>query len=279
MYNDSMSLRNRKTVGLALGSGSWRGLAHIGVIKELVKEGIPIDYVAGSSAGALVGGLYSYYGRTSEIEKIAKSFGYKSLYGILFDPARKLGLIKGRKYTEFIERYVGDTKIEDLKIKFAAVCSDLIEGQAIGISAGKLSEAIRASSSIPVIFKPETINGRLLVDGGNSMPIPVEVVKDMGAEVIVAVNLYNNFFPFKMEYLKKQVLNSMTVSRITYEMMIYSLANENLKNADVVINPRIWEGELNLFKNFVINKETTIEDGERAAREAIPAIKKLIYQT
>ena len=101
----------------------------------------------------------------------------------------------------------------------------------------------------------------------------------MGAEIIIAVNLYNNTFPFKMEYLKKPVLNSMAVSRITYEMMIYSLANENLKNADLVINPSIWEGDFNLFKNFVINKETTIEDGERAVREVVPAIKKLIYQS
>jgi len=270
--------KTRKTVGLALGSGSWRGLAHIGVIKELVKEGIPIDYIAGSSAGALIGGLFSYFGRTSEIEKLAESLSYRSLYGILFDPARKLGLINGKKYTQFIERQVGEVRIEDLKIKFAAVCSDLIQGQAVGITAGKLSEAIRASSSIPVIFKPETINGRLLVDGGNSMPIPVDIVREMGADIVIAVNLYDNVFPFKKEYLKKQTINSLSVSRITYQMMIYSLANENLKNADVVISPKIWEGEFNIFKNFTINQEVTIEDGQRAAGEAVAVIKRLLQE-
>ncbi|KKR42879.1 MAG: hypothetical protein UU51_C0004G0004 [Microgenomates group bacterium GW2011_GWC1_41_20] len=267
----------RKTIGLALGSGGWRGLAHFGVIKEFERQGIPIDCISGSSAGALIGGLYSYYGSTYEIESIISSFGYRSLYGILFDPARKLGLINGDKYTKFIEKYTGDVRIEDLKIKFTAVCSDLIKGDPVGLTEGKLSSAIRASSSMPTVFKPMMINGRLLVDGGNTMPVPVKMVKEMGADIVVAVNLYGKMFPYKREYLKKQELSLISVTRITYQMLIESLASENTKEADIVINPKIWEGEFNIFKNLINNQETTIEDGERAARDVIPAIKKLLY--
>lgn len=267
-----------KTVGLALGSGGWRGLAHIGVIKEFEKEGVPINYIAGSSAGALIGGLYSYFGKTTDIEKIVKSLSYRSLYGILFDPARKLGLISGNKYTQFLESFIGEVKIEDLKIKFAAICSDLLQGNPIGITSGKLSEAIRASSSIPLVFKPEMINNRILIDGGNSMPVPTTVVKNMGADIVVGVNLYNNIFPFKVEDFKQQKLNSIEVTRICYQMILENLARENLKAADIVITPKIEEGHFNLFKNFVANKETTIEDGQKAAKEVLPSLKKLLSE-
>lgn len=264
-----------KKIGLALGSGGWRGLAHIGIIKTLKKEGIPIDFIAGSSAGALVGGLYSYYGNTSDIERIVKSLNYRSLYGMLFDPAKKSGLIDGRKYVRLLEKYIGDAKIEKLKIPFTAVCSDLFDGTPVGISSGKLSEAIRASSSIPIIFKPEMINGRFLIDGGNSMPVPTKIVRDMGAEIVIGVNLYGNIFPFKMEYLKKEKINSVAVTRISYQMMLNSLAKENMKGADIQITPEIFEGNFNIFKNFV-NNQTTVEDGERAAEKIISSLKALL---
>lgn len=266
----------RKTVGLALGSGGWRGLAHIGVIKVFQREGLPIDFIAGSSAGALIGGLYSYFGSTGEIEEIVKKLNYRSLYGILFDPARKLGLIGGKKYVEFIEKYTGDVRIEDLKVKFTAVCSDLIQGSAVGIARGKLSEAIRASSSIPVIFRPELINGRMLVDGGNSMPIPTKIVKDMGADIVIGVNLYNNIFPFDIDEVKRQKLTSMGVTRICYQMILENLAREDLRDADIIINPKITEGRFNIFKNFIERQEATIKDGEKAAEKIIPKLKKLL---
>lgn len=266
---------NRKKIGLALGSGGWRGLAHIGVIKTLIKEGIQIDYIAGSSAGALVGGLYSYFGNTAEIEAIVGSLSYRSLYGMLFDPALASGFIDGKKYVRFLEKFIGEIKIEDLNIPFTAVCSDLFSGQSVGITSGKLSEGIRASSSIPILFKPKMINGRFLVDGGNSMPVPTQIVRDMGAEIVIGVNLYGNIFPFKMEYLKKEKVNSAAIIRISYQMMLNSLAKENLKLADVQITPEIFEGNFSIFKNFV-NNQTTVEDGEKAAEKILPALKLLL---
>jgi len=270
-------LNHRKKVGLALGSGGWRGLAHLGVIKVLKKEGIPIDYIAGSSAGALVGGLYGYFGNTESIEKIVNSLSYRSLYGILFDPSGKSGLITGKKYVDFLERHIGDVRIEDLKIKFTAVCSDLFEGSSVGIAAGKLSDAIRASSSIPILFKPEIINGRLLVDGGNSVPVPTAIVRDMGADVVIGVSLYGNIFPFKREYLKDGEISSVTVTKMSYQMMLSSLAEANLREADISIVPKIWEGNFNIFKNF-INNRTTVEDGVEATKKIIPDLKKLLAE-
>lgn len=268
-----MSGVRRKTIGLALGSGGWRGLAHLGVIKEFKKEGIPIDYIAGCSAGSLIGGLYSYFGDTDRIEEIVNSLTYRSLFEILLDPVRQAGIIGGAKYLRFLEKYIGNTEIEDLTIKFTAVCTDLIDGKIVELNTGRLSTAIRASSSIPVVFQPVTVGGRTLVDGANVMPIPVQTAREMGADIIVAVNLYENIFPFRMEYLKRQKLTPITVSRIAYQMLLYTLAKNNCREADFVISPKIWEGNFDIFKKFV-NNHATVEDGEEAARQVIPEIKK-----
>jgi len=267
--------KKRKTIGLALGSGGWRGLAHIGVIKELRENNIPIDYIAGSSAGSLIGGLYSYFGNTEKIEEIINGLDYKSFYKILLEPERHTGILKGKRVVEFLESYIGQTKIEDLVIPFRAVCADLFEAKVVEVKKGKLSTAIRASSSIPLIFKPVRRDGKLLIDGGAVLPIPVQTVRDMGADIVVAVNLYSNIFPFKMEYLNKPRLNLIAVSRISYQMLLYNLALENSKKADFVINPLIWEGQFNIFKNF-INNSKTIEDGQEAARKIIPQLKKIL---
>ena len=268
-------LKNRKTIGLALGSGGWRGLAHIGVIKEFNREGIPIDYIAGSSTGALVGGLYSYFRDTNKIEEIVNGLTYRKLYQILLEPGRRLGIIKGGKYTTFLEKTVKGAEIQDLKIKFAAVTADLFNAKAVEIKRGKLSTAIRASSSIPVVFRPVRRKGKYLIDGGAVAPVPVKTVRKMGADIVVAVNLYNNIFPFQLDYLKKPKLTSWVISRISYHMMLYSLAKENVKEADIVINPKIWEGHFDIFSKFV-NNRSTIEDGQEAARQIIPKLKSLL---
>lgn len=267
----------RKTVGLALGSGGWRGLAHIGVIKEFNKEGVPIDYIAGSSTGALVGGLYSYFRDTNKIEEIVNSLTYRKLYQLLIEPGRRMGLIKGGKYVNFLEATVKGAQIQDLGVRFAAVSADLFSGEVVEIKKGKLSTAIRASSSIPLVFRPVRRKGQYLIDGGAVLPVPVSTVRNMGADVVVAVNLYSNIFPFKMEYLNKPRLTSFAVSRISFQMMLHSLAKECVKEADVVVKPKIWEGQFDIFTKF-INNRTTIQDGEEAARRIIPKLKKLLYQ-
>jgi len=272
-----MSDKHRKTIGLALGSGGWRGLAHLGILKELQRHHIPIDYIAGCSTGALIGGLYSYFEDTQKIETIVNSLSYRSLYKILLEPAVREGLVKGEKLVKFLEKHVGQAKLEDLKINFHAVTADLFTGQAVILKTGQLSIAIRASSSIPLIFQPVKHQSRHLIDGGAAMPVPVDVVRQMGADIVIAVNLYNHLFPFKREYLKKSKLTLFNVSGISYHMLLYNLAQQNIKSADLLINPQIWEGHFNIFKfRKFINNPETIEVGAQAARKIIPQLKKLL---
>jgi len=126
------------------------------------------------------------------------------------------------------------------------------------------------------VFRPVKRKGQYLIDGGAVLPVPVSTVRKMGADVVVAVNLYKSIFPFKMEFLNKPKLTSWAVSRISFQMMLHSLADECVKEADVVINPKIWEGQFNIFTKF-INNRATIEDGQEAARRAIPKLKKILY--
>ena len=112
-------------IGLALGSGGWRGLAHIGVLKSLEKNNIPVDYITGSSIGALVGGLYAYYGEVSKIEEIIAGIKYQDLFRVLSDPMADLGLLKGNKFLQFLEVFLKGVKIEQLKIPFKAVATDI----------------------------------------------------------------------------------------------------------------------------------------------------------
>ncbi|KKS02123.1 MAG: Phospholipase, patatin family, partial [candidate division WWE3 bacterium GW2011_GWC2_41_23] len=154
---------NVKKVGLALGSGGWRGLAHIGVIKVLEKNGISIDYITGSSVGALIGGLYAYYGSVDELEKIVENIRYRDMINALSDPRAELGLLKGNKFVAFLEGYLKGAKIEDLKIPFKAATTDILTGETVYLEKGNLATAIRASISIPLVLAPVEIEGRKLV--------------------------------------------------------------------------------------------------------------------
>jgi NTE family protein len=266
----------RKKVGLALGSGGWRGLAHIGVIKALVKNKIPIDFIAGCSVGALIGGFYSALGDTSKIEEIAKHTTFKDLRRLLFDFSRSSGLISGKRFLNFLENELGDVNIEDLKIPFAAGCADLVTAKSKTINKGPLSFAIRASISIPLIFDPVKLKNSYLIDGGIFAPIPVQIAKEMGADLVIGVNLYNNIFPFKKEYLKNNKLTKLSSLRIAYQMLLYNLALRDLQLADLVVNPKIWEGRFSIFSKFVKN-EKLIELGEKATEEIIPSLKKILF--
>lgn len=265
----------RKKIGLALGAGGWRGLAHVGVIKALVKNKIPIDFIAGCSVGALVGGFYCAYNSTSKIEKIIKQFSQKDLRRLLFDFSRAAGLFKGKRLLSFLESQLNEVKIENLKIPFSAGCVDLVTAQPKIISKGLLSQAIRASISIPLIFEPVQYKDSYLIDGGAFAPIPVQIAKKMGADIVIGVNLYNNIFPFKKEYLKQKRLTKLSTLRIAYQMLLYNLALRDLQAANFAINPKIWEGRFSIFSKFV-NHEKLVDLGEQATQEIIPDLKKIL---
>lgn len=265
--------QQRKTLGLALGSGGWRGQAHIGVIKALVTAGIKIDYIAGASVGALVGGAYCAIGDINALEKaFTEEANNKTLRKAFSDPGLKSGMFKGEKVTQIFEELVGDKKIEKLKIPFCAISSDLLTGKVIEMKDGNLALAIRASTSVPFVFEPVKYKNYRLIDGGTAVPVPVKTVKQMGADVVIAVNLYKNIFPIQAK--KMSLLKAMLK---TSHVMLYHLAKYSAQAADLILEPNIKEGNIysNPFTGFV-TKQDTIKVGEKITQENIDKIKDLL---
>ena len=181
-------LKSAKKVGLALGSGSARGGAHIGVIRALSEAGIRIHCVAGTSIGAVVGAVFAS-GKLDALEEVAIGLDWKQVVRFFDVVFPKSGLIDGKKVADFVRGHVRGKNIEDLPIPFSAVATDLATGREVIIQDGDLIEAIRASISVPGIFTPVRREGRVLADGGLVNPVPVTVAREMGADFVIAVDL------------------------------------------------------------------------------------------
>jgi NTE family protein len=268
-----MAFFSRTKIGLALGSGGARGLAHIGVIKVLERYGVPIDYIAGSSAGSLVGGLYAATKDIHKIEKLASEITFQDFLKVIIDPSLSKGLIKGTKFTDYLKKQFGTIKIEDCKIPFKAVTTDVVTGATIGITKGDLIDAIRTSSSIPLLFKPMKKRKKILVDGGTSQPVPVDTVKDMGAEKVIAVNLNHTLFADKERKQKAQKMNTLQLFIATIDIMQHYLSRHNVKDADIVLNPRL-PSTTPLTK--FIDGANLIKIGEQVTEKKIERIKDLV---
>ncbi|RLE19132.1 MAG: patatin [Acidobacteria bacterium] len=177
-----------RKIGLALGSGSARGWAHIGVVQALAEADIHVDFIAGTSIGSVVGAVFAS-GNINALQEIVLQFDWKKI-AYLFDVVLpKSGLIDGRKVSAFIRDYVKGINMEKLPIPFCTVSTDLTTGDEVVIRNGDIIEAIRASISVPGIFTPVKKDGKILVDGGLVNPVPVSVVRKMGADFVIAVDL------------------------------------------------------------------------------------------
>tara|TARA_Y100000310_G_scaffold216748_1_gene217817 strand:- start:10569 stop:11507 length:939 start_codon:yes stop_codon:yes gene_type:complete len=177
-----------KKVGLALGAGSFKGFAHVGILKELEKNKIPIDYIAGTSAGSIVGALYASGVSVREIERIIYKTDWKDLLDFVLPDE---GFLKGDKFEGHIRKLIGNIKFKDLKVPLQIVAADLRSGKKIIFNKGDVASAARASSGLPVIFEPKKQDRMLLVDGGIVDPIPVNVVREMGADYVIACDVSN----------------------------------------------------------------------------------------
>jgi len=263
--------RKKPKIGLALGSGGVKGLAHIGVIKVLQENNIPIDFIAGSSIGALIGGFYSAIKDIKQIEEIALNTNWRQLLSLI-DPSLRQGLINGEKIKKFIEKHIGKIKFQDLKIPLSVIATDLKTGEIVSINQGEVVSAIRASISVPLVFKPVEWKGRLLADGGLSLPVPVEIVKRMGAELVIAVNLDADYFNNNGDNNKmgfyKIVNNSINLLR-------YHLASWNVKDADIVIEPKL--GGIVHWNKFLDSKDIILA-GELATKKKLIQLQELIRQ-
>lgn len=187
----SQTAKHLETFGLALGSGGARGLAHIGVLDTLLTRGIEPKFLAGTSMGAIVGAAYATR-RFSQLKSVLGSMDIAKAAALFFDfGIGKAGIVKGSKVMEFISAVIPDVSFESLDLPFAVMATDIDSGEAVAISRGKILPAIRASISIPGVFTPVRRNGMSLVDGGLSSPVPIGLVRKLGAKKVAAVNVDN----------------------------------------------------------------------------------------
>ncbi|MCX8016199.1 MAG: patatin-like phospholipase family protein [Patescibacteria group bacterium] len=261
--------KKRKKIGLALGSGALKGLAHIGVIKVLEENNIPIDFIAGTSIGALVGAIYAYFGNSRILENIVAEADLKSSLGLL-DPTLKKGFLRGEKIMHFFKKHVKARDFKELKKPLVILATDLRNGEAEVIKSGDLVSAVRASISVPIIFQPVKREGKMLIDGGMTMPVPVKPLKQIGADIVIAVNLYNYA---KRQQKRFRKINLSFVGNKAAEIMLYQLAKRDVEEADVVIEPDV-EG-FSLIE-AIKKREKIMKLGEEAALAKIREIKKLL---
>jgi NTE family protein len=183
----------RPSIGLALGGGAARGFAHIGVMRALVAHGIVPDVIVGTSIGAVVGGCYSA-DALDGIEAWARSLSVRSVLGYLDVNLSGSGLIRGGHLAKQLDNGLKDTRIEDLRTRFAAIATEFNTGHEIWLTRGRLVDALQASYALPGIFPPVLIGGRWLVDGALVNPVPVSAARALGARLIIAVNLNADLF-------------------------------------------------------------------------------------
>ena len=246
-------------IALALGGGAARGFAHIGVIKALEAHGIAPDIVVGTSSGSLVGALYASGYGGSDLQRAALQMN-DTVIADWSLPDR--GFIKGEALQNFVNQAVQNRPLEKLNKPFATVATDLQSGEAVVFRTGNTGMAVRASSSVPGVFQPVTINGREYVDGGLVSPVPVRAARGMGADLVIAVYISNN-----PRFGKTR--DSVDVMLQSFAIMGQSIAGFELSEADIVIRPDTGAMRGADFDN----RNQTIIEGEKAGLAAIAAIK------
>ena len=251
-------------IALALGGGAVRGSAHVGVIKVLEAQGIVPEIVVGTSAGSLAGALYAGGYNGYELQKIAIKLNEGSIGDWIF-PNR--GFIKGEPLQNFVNNALNNRPIEKLGKTLAIVATDLRSGQAVVFRTGNTGIAVRASSSIPGVFQPVNINGREYVDGALVSPIPVRVAKNLGADIVIAVDVASKPKTTKVE-------DTIDILLQAYNIMSESISAYELVEADVVIRPNV----ANIGPADFNQKYIAILEGEKAALTAIAAIREKISQ-
>ncbi len=190
-----MRTKQTRRIGLALGSGAARGWVHIGILRALARLGVTPDVICGTSIGALIGGFY-LSGHLAQLEEWARRLTKLRMIRYLDLGLARNGVVAGHRLFSEMEQILGTTAIEDLPAPFAAICTDLQTGHEVWLTKGSLTEAVRASFSLPGLFEPVYVDQRWLVDGAVVNPVPVSVCHALGAEVIIAVNL-NTAPPWK----------------------------------------------------------------------------------
>jgi NTE family protein len=257
----------RKKIGLALSGGGARGYAHVGVVKVLAEHNIPIDFIAGTSIGSVVGGALAAGMAAAEIEAMAGEIRWRHMTRPSFSP---VALLSNAPMGRFLEQHFPVKRFEDMKIPFAAVSCDLKTAECIVMKdQGDVIPAIRASCAVPAVFSPIKSDGRLLVDGGVMAPLPIDAVKEMGADIVIAVDLLSSGATFKT--------TPATAMGMLFRsaMILLRAASGNQKHeAEVLIVPEI----AHIRPDRLNQRKDCQQLGETAARRAIDEIKKIISE-
>lgn len=252
-------------VGIALGGGGARGFAEVGVLRVLEQERIPIDMVAGTSVGSLIGALYCDNGSVVDLEFTSVKVEAEDLFDYSTLSIFSGGFVKGERLEAFLEANLKHKNIEAFRIPFAAVAVELRTGGTTAFLQGNAARAVHASAAIPGVFVPVQIEGRTYVDGGVADPVPVDVVRRMGAEVVIAV-------PISRGVPSKTPQNPIEISLQTVAIMASEIEQCRLHEADVVIAPDVGTVGFDDFSK----KRQLFEAGMKAAREALPRIREAI---
>ena len=256
-----MNALSRK-IGLALGSGGLRGIAHIGVLSVLEKEGVPIDMVAGCSIGSLIGALYCNGLSADDIYKLAVALGRKHWLDMTVP---KMGLFAGERIVQILRVLTQRKNFEDLEIPLAVVATDLRLGKEVIFRKGMVAEAVRGSVSVPGIFVPYEYQGMLLVDGAVLNPTPIDVVRSMGAGIIIAVDLSH-------AGAVNSVNNIFDVIIYSIDLMEQELFRCKQPKCDVMIRPSV----AHLSPTSFLSMEAAFQAGVQAAEESMPMIRRYL---
>jgi len=249
-------------IAVVLGAGASKGFAHIGVLKILESNSIPVHMIVGTSAGSFVGSLYAYGYNAFQLQELSFSL---QRYDIIDFGMPDKGFIKGEALEEFINKKTENTSIENMKIPFYAVATDIQSGSEKIFSSGNTGKVVRASCSIPGVFRPVTIGDRLYADGGIVSPVAVDAAKRLGADVVIAVDISSDIDTTRPEDTIDMLLKSMTI-------MYSRIALTQLSHADIVIKPKVgYIGSSDFTK-----RHEAILEGEKAALEVLPQIQNII---
>src|SRR4030042_4989955 len=249
-------------IAVVLGAGASKGFAHIGVLKILESNKIPLHMIIGTSAGSFVGSLYAYGYNAFELQRLSFAIEKDEIIDLTIPDN---GFIKGERLEGFINRMLGNTPMEKLRIPFYAVATDIQSGSEVVFGNGNTGTAVRASCSIPGIFRPVNISGRMYVDGGVVSPVAVEAARRLGADVVIAVNVSGDVEAYTPNGIIETILQAINI-------MYSKLAAIQLLKADIVIKQRV--GYIGIT-DFSKKHEATLE-GEKAALDALPQIQEIV---
>ncbi|BDT79251.1 exotoxin [Polynucleobacter yangtzensis] len=260
----SLMSSKKPVVGLVLGAGAARGFAHVGVIKALEAQGIRPDIVVGSSAGSVIATLLASGASGNELNRLALNLDEATIadWGLPF-AGRFGGLIKGDALQNMVNREVQNKSIEQMRIPLGIVATELQSGKGVLFRTGNTGLAVRASCSVPGVFQPAVISGKEYVDGGLVAPVPVSYARQMGATLVIAVNISS-------EPVHQDASGTLGVLQQTISIMQRSINQYELKSADIVIQPQLKQMGGGDFKS----RNAAILAGEAAAQEQMALIKE-----